>query len=183
MTFKDDENYVYIVLSQTGTMPSRLLKRITKKDYNHVSLSLSPSLESLYSFGRRLTYYPFWGGFIMESFNKGTFNRFPEADIMVLRLAVSQSTFCDIYTLISKMQERKYHFKYNYRGLFLAYFKVYRSFKNRFYCSEFVKYALETNGVLGAGELCDIVEPTDFLSLPNCECIYKGKLNEFKLSA
>lgn len=58
---------LYIVISQTGTLLSRILKQITGAEYNHASISLSRDLERMYSFGRRHPYNPFWGGFVIES--------------------------------------------------------------------------------------------------------------------
>ena len=58
---------LYIVISQTGTLLSRILKYITGAEYNHASISLSRDLDKMYSFGRRHPYYPFWGGFVIES--------------------------------------------------------------------------------------------------------------------
>ena len=39
MTINNDEKYVYIVLSQTGSIVSKWLKMVTKDEYNHISLS------------------------------------------------------------------------------------------------------------------------------------------------
>ena len=44
---------LYIVISQTGTLLSRILKHITGAEYNHASISMSRDLEKMYSFGRR----------------------------------------------------------------------------------------------------------------------------------
>ena len=60
---------LYIVISQTGTLLSRILKQITGAEYNHASISLSRDLERMYSFGRRHPYNPFWGGFVIEERN------------------------------------------------------------------------------------------------------------------
>ena len=62
---------IFIVITQTGTMLSRILKRITGAEYNHASLSLSRDLTRMYSFGRRHPYNPFWGGFVIESPPRG----------------------------------------------------------------------------------------------------------------
>ena len=40
---------LYIVISQTGTLLSRILKQITGAEYNHASISLSRDLERMYS--------------------------------------------------------------------------------------------------------------------------------------
>ena len=58
---------LYIVISQTGTLLSRILKQITGAEYNHASISLSRDLERMYSFGRRHPYNPFWGGDLFKS--------------------------------------------------------------------------------------------------------------------
>ena len=72
---------LYIVISQTGTLLSRILKQITGAEYNHASISLSRDLERMYSFGRRHPYNPFWGGFVIESPRTGTFKRFSETKV------------------------------------------------------------------------------------------------------
>ena len=69
---------LYIVISQTGTLLSRILKQITGAEYNHASISLSRDLERMYSFGRRHPYNPFWGGFVIESPRTGTSSVFPK---------------------------------------------------------------------------------------------------------
>ena len=50
---------VYIVLSQTGTVLSRILKLYTRSPYNHSSIALTEDLEVMYSFGRLNPYNPF----------------------------------------------------------------------------------------------------------------------------
>ena len=53
---------IYIVISQTGTILSRILKLVTKAEYNHASISLVPDLNTMYSFvsANRLK-VPQWG--------------------------------------------------------------------------------------------------------------------------
>ena len=77
---------IFIVITQTGTMLSRILKRITGAEYNHASLSLSQDLTRMYSFGRRHPYNPFWGGFVIESPHAGTFRRFSDTTAIILSL-------------------------------------------------------------------------------------------------
>jgi hypothetical protein len=67
---------IYIVISQTGTALSRILKFVTGAKYNHASISLVPDLSTMYSFGRLHPRNPFLGGFVVESPHSGTFKRF-----------------------------------------------------------------------------------------------------------
>lgn len=41
---------IYIVLSQTGTVLSRVLRLFTRAEYNHVSIALDENLDYMYSF-------------------------------------------------------------------------------------------------------------------------------------
>ena len=84
---------IYIVLSQTGTMFSRALKFVTRAKYNHVSISLNESLDTMYSFGRLNAYNPFIGGFVEEGKNKGVFKRFQNTQAMVIELSISEHKY------------------------------------------------------------------------------------------
>ena len=64
---------VYIVLTDTGSVFTRMIKFFTRKPYNHVSISLDEDLETLYSFGRLKPRNPFFGGFVEEKIDEGTF--------------------------------------------------------------------------------------------------------------
>ena len=87
---------LYIVISQTGTILSRILKQITGAEYNHASISLSRDLERMYSFGRRHPYNPFWGGFVIESPRTGTFKRFSETKVLVLSVSVTEEQHAEL---------------------------------------------------------------------------------------
>ena len=76
MRAENQNKYVYIVISQTGTILSRILKVFTDREYNHASISLKDDLSVTYSFGRKHPYNPFLGRFVTESPDFGTFKRF-----------------------------------------------------------------------------------------------------------
>ena len=173
-------NNVYLVISQTGTVLSRILKLITKADYNHSSISLRDDLHCMYSFGRMNPYNPFWGGFVEESAEWGTFKRFSETKAIVLSLDVGEVSYNSIKNEISYMLENRKNFHYNYLALFLALVKKTVKRKNYYDCSEFVRDILIRNGIESARDLPEIIKPIHFLSLPDTKEIYKGKLREFK---
>lgn len=172
---------IYIVISQTGTILSRILKNVTGAEYNHASISLVSDLHTMYSFGRLNPYNPFWGGFVVESPYTGTFKRFSNTKAVVLAISISEEKYEEIYEAINTMciNPKKYH--YNYLGLCLAAFRIAHQQKNCYYCSEFVKYILTKHNIEGADKLKPIVQPIHFLNLP-CTPIYCGKLNEYEFS-
>ena len=173
------EKSIYVVLSQTGTMFSRALKFFTHAEYNHSSISLTPSLETMYSFGRLNPYNPFIGGFVEEGKNIGTFKRFYKTRAMVIEFKVSVEKYNAIQYFIEYFKNHKTEFHYNYLGVLFACFRKYHTSSKRFYCSEFVKTCLETFNIENAGELPRIIKPIDFLKLENKNIIYQGFLQNY----
>ena len=102
------EQHVYIVISQTGTLLSRIIKLVTKAEYNHASISLAPDLDVMYSFGRKHPYNPFWGGFVKESPRWGTFKRFSQTRIMVLELAVTEEQIASLKQQQETLQQQQH---------------------------------------------------------------------------
>lgn len=66
---------IYIILTHTGTMLSNIIKKYTKDEFSHVSIALDKELNRMYSFGRLNPYNAFYGGFVHEYINEGTFKR------------------------------------------------------------------------------------------------------------
>ena len=176
------ENYVYIVISQTGTILSRLLKILTHREYNHASLSLNENLDVMYSFGRKNPYNPFFGGFVKESANFGTFKRFSNTKAVVLKLSASDEEYQLLNCLLCKMISNPKNYKYNYLGLCLAGLRICFKSKNRYYCSEFVRDILIESKISGAENFEKIVHPMSFLALPESREIFCGRLKDYTLA-
>lgn len=174
---------IYIVLSQTGTILSRVLKMITGSEYNHASVSLQPDLSYMYSFGRRHPYNPFWGGFVKESPNFGTFKRFSETRAVVLAIPVDDDTYLELKKELEKMFNDKDSYSYDVLGLLLAGFNIIYKREKHYYCSEFVRELLVQCGVEESDQFQPIVQPVHFLTIPDSEVIYRGKLSDFSLNA
>ena len=58
--------YLYIMISRTETGMARFIRTCTQYPYNHVSLTLDPTLRTWYSFARYHRDAPFYSGFIRE---------------------------------------------------------------------------------------------------------------------
>ena len=59
--------FLYVVFSATPTGMGRFIRLATGHPWNHVSLSLDPNLETLWSFARHRRCAPLWGGLVRES--------------------------------------------------------------------------------------------------------------------
>lgn len=58
--------YLYVMISRTSTGMARFIRTFTQYPYNHVSLTMDPTLRTWYSFARYHKDAPFYSGFIKE---------------------------------------------------------------------------------------------------------------------
>lgn len=167
---------IYIVLTYTGTILSKIVKVYTRREFSHVSIALDEDLKEMYSFGRINAYNPFWAGFVHEDVNKGTFKRFKKTKARVYSLTVKDEQYEKVKEVIRDIQNNKLDYNFNILGLFgvVINYKVKR--ERYFYCAEFVKYVLEQSNIC---YLPDIVKPEDFKEIDNLNVVYNGQLREY----
>lgn len=179
MEVRESDGYVYVVLTQSGSMISKGLKLFTKDKYNHVSVSLNQDLSGMCSFGRYYAYFPFYGGFCEESIYKGALKRFKNAQSLILRFKASGEVMEKIKLKVAEMFSSDIKYRYDMVGVFLAAFNKKWKRSHRYYCSSFVKELLIRCGAIKAGECPDIMKPQDFIKLSGAEKIYEGSLHEY----
>lgn len=169
---------IYIVLTHTGTMLSRVIKKYTKDEFSHSSISLDIELKEMYSFGRLNPYNPFWGGFVHEYIDKGTFKRFYRTKAKVYSLQIPDEQYEKVKNNIKQIQNEKDSYKFNILGLFAAGFHKKIGKEHSLYCAEFVKYVMEKAGI--NTKLPDIIKPEDFKQLEDSKLIYSGPLRKYR---
>lgn len=175
----EEKKWVYIVISKTGTLLSRMIGFISKAEYNHASLSLDPSMCEMYSFGRINPYNPIIGGFVMESPFFGTFKRFYKTSAIIMRMPVTEKQYTLLERHVRRMYAQKDRYFYNFVGLVFAAFGVCFKHKDWYYCSEFVRDTLDRFKILNKNDYEGIVKPEDFLRIPGKEIVYVGNLLEY----
>ncbi len=103
---------IYILLTRTSTLFSRLISQVTGGEYTHVSLSMDADLTTLYSFARRSLYFPLNAGFVEESLHTGVFGRYRNTPCVIYQLQVSEHTYRSIERYIQFFQNNKGDFYY-----------------------------------------------------------------------
>ena len=174
------DDKIYVVVTQTGTILSRILKRLTHAEYNHVSVSVDPTLNLIYSFGRKNPYNAFFGGFVKESPKFGTFKRFSETEAIVFTLDVSPETKDAMERKLADMYEHRKEYRYDTAGLLLAPFNVRLNREKTYYCSSFVQYILMKFGLTDDAPFSKNPKPIEFLNIKGARVIYKGKLRLYE---
>lgn len=166
---------VYILLTDTGTLFTKVIKSFTKKRYNHASISFDVELSEVYSFGRKKMSNPFNGGFVQENVKTGLFKN---ADCVIYSLNVTNEQYEKMKDYVAKIESEKEDFRYNLIGLFG--FIVNKPIKREkaFFCSQFVASVLR-NGNVNFNKPPSLIAPNDLEEIEGLEVVYEGRLNDY----
>lgn len=171
---------IYIILTHTGTILSQIIKHWTGDEFSHISIALDADLEEMYSFGRLNPYNPFWGSFVHEHINRGTFKRFKKTRAEVYSLFVTDEQYKKAQKIIKYFNDNQQKYKFNILGLACVSINKKIVRKNTFYCAEFVKHILKMSGVSEVNELPEIIRPENFKQLQGIRLEYEGLLRKYK---
>lgn len=169
---------IYIILTYTGTILSKIIKCYTRDEFSHVSVALDAELKEMYSFGRLNPYNPFVGGFIHEHVDRGTFRRFKKTKTKIIELNVEEYQYLKLKNAINKIQLDKEQYKFNVLGLFAIGLNIRIKMKKSFYCAEFVKYVIEKSDI--DIELPELIRPECFKEVDGGKEVYNGFLQNYK---
>jgi len=175
-----DTRKVYILLSYTGTMPSKVIKLWTRKTYTHVSLALDKDFRRMYSFGRKYLRYPLIGGFVKEDPDKGIFAIFKNTFCKVYELNVTNDQYQKIEDNIDYFIINKKKFKYNFLGLLGVILNKTIVIKNRYFCSQFVAKVLEDSDLNVINKPSELATPQDFINSNSLKEVYTGQLSSYR---
>lgn len=170
------QSALYLVLTQTGTSVSRLLRWATGYPYNHCSIAFDPQLGEMYSFARRTRYCTLVGGLVREAPDAFVYARFPDTRCQVYRIAVSQEQYRRVRGALQPFVERFEQYKYDILGFALRAAGVKWKREYHYVCSEFVGYLLQQSGVATFEKDLMFLHPHDLSMLPQAQLLYEGSL-------
>lgn len=164
----------YLVMSQTGTWLSRVIKVYTKEDYNHISISLKNALNPMYSFGRINPTNPFSAGFVLEDINDGVFRIFPKCRCVVYKLEISNKQYSRLKAVIKEFELNKHKYRYNLLGLIYVAFNLDRKRRDHYFCSQFVAEVIQRSGIYDFKKPSNLITVKDFAQIPNISLVFEG---------
>lgn len=167
---------VFILLINTGTLFTRIIKLFTKRTYNHVSISFNSELTEVYSFGRKDIDNPFSGGFVKENIHQKLFK---QADCVIYSLSVTEFQIQKMKNYIDEMQQQKEQYRYNLLGLFGFLFNRPIERKNAYFCSEFVATVLKECQIINFQKSPSLIAPHDIQKISELQFVYEGNLNAY----
>ncbi|PYF06666.1 C40 family peptidase [Ureibacillus chungkukjangi] len=164
---------VYLLLTDTGTMFTRMVKLYTKKPYNHASIVFDENFNEVYSFGRKRPRNPFIGGFVNEDVRQGLFKN---ARCAIYSFDVSEIQINRMKSFIYKIEMEKHLYRYNLIGLITFIINKPYQRKHAFFCSEFVAQVLNEGGISQIHKPISLVSPNDLRNMKNLRLEFEGQL-------
>ncbi|CAM3766693.1 hypothetical protein COLU111180_07475 [Cohnella lubricantis] len=180
-SIEDADNSIYVLLTDTGTLFTTLIKRFTSAPYNHASLALDAGLNQLYSFGRKRPTNAWDAGFVEEDVYEGTYSCYPNTRCVLLRMRVSKQQRAEAIRVLQLFQRNREDYRYNLFGLLGVLVGLDFKRKNAYFCSQFVAEALAQSGMPLWERPAALVTPDDFFRHPVFEKIYEGCLYDYPL--
>ncbi|CAM5209457.1 Permuted papain-like amidase YaeF/Yiix C92 family enzyme OS=Ureibacillus acetophenoni OX=614649 GN=SAMN05877842_11574 PE=4 SV=1 [Ureibacillus acetophenoni] len=172
---------IYVLLTDTGTVFTRLIKLFTDAPYNHVSIVFDEELDEIYSFGRKYPRNPLKAGFIKEDVYFGTYRYFNNTRCLLLKIDVSIGEYVRIRNVIHNFNSNKELYSYNLLGLVGVAVGYPIHQRNKFFCSQFVAEVFNKSGVKLWDTPSALVTPNDFFMHPRFDLVYEGALYEYPL--
>lgn len=176
---KSKKRTIYIVLTNTGSVPTRIIQVYTKAPYNHVSISFCKDLRQIYSFGRKKYNNPLWGGFVIESIDGEIYEYFSETTCSIFSLEVDRGVYYRMKKVIKQFEKERDKYVYSFIGLLGVVIKVPIEREYGYFCSQFVATVLEKSGLNLFDKQPGLVTPNDFMNLKELNHIYTGKLSDY----
>ncbi|MED3551735.1 hypothetical protein [Cytobacillus praedii] len=170
------EKNVFILLTNTDSVLTKLIKLYTKKPYNHASIAFDSDLSEVYSFGRKTARNPFIGGFVKEDVTAGLFK---QADCAIYSFTVTEVQFQRMNHYLQTFKTQRHVYRYNFIGLFGVIFNKPITRTKAFFCSQFVASILEECDILHFEKPLSLITPADFQEVCTFQLVYEGKLMDY----
>lgn len=130
---------IYFVVTKTNTLMGKVIRALTKCNYNHVSISLDESLQPMYSFSRFRNNVPLVGGFVEESWLRYIFYE-KDIEMVAYKVPVNKITYIEIQNLLKAMYDNRESYLYDSLGAI----GINKKFsENHYTCLSFAVYVLE----------------------------------------
>ena len=169
---------IYILLTRSGTLLSKLVYFFTADRYTHASISFDECLQPLYSSARKNGETMFPAGPCREYFHRGFYKKHRHIPCALYALEVPEESYLQAQAEIQRIISRSDEYHFNILGLLLCRMNSPYNRKRNFFCSQFVAEILHRSEALALPKAPSIMRPSDYTRLEELECVYQGTLQE-----
>lgn len=174
---------IYILLTRSSTILSRIVGLITSDRYTHVSISFENELQPLYSSSRKNGETLFPAGPCVERLDCGYLSKHPLIPCALYELKVSDEVYEAAKAETERIIDHSDKYGFNIIGLLLCNMNVPFHRRGHFFCSQFVGEILLRSRALKLPKDTSLMRPSDYMTIPELVCRFTGRLNELRLRA
>ncbi|MGN1134925.1 MAG: hypothetical protein ACI4SF_01770 [Oscillospiraceae bacterium] len=167
---------IYILLTRSATVISKIIRAFTKDLYTHASVSFNAELKPLYSFSRKYILFPLPAGMQIESTDSGLYKKYDNMPCAVYELKVTDEIYCTAKHIAESMILEASKYRFNILGLFLCRMNIPFHRRHHYFCSEFVAEVLVRSNALDIAKAPSLIRPNDYTGFPELSCIFSGKM-------
>lgn len=168
---------IYILLTKTHTIISKMIHAATHDEYTHVSIALDKELHELYSFARLYRYMPLPAGLVQENLQTEVYACNGKSKCALYQMIVTDEQFDFIQTTIRSMMDLKDEYHYSVLGLLLCKLDFVHDRRCHMFCSQFVSKLLEGSGAVTLPKPPSLMHPSDFTRVAKLHCCYRGTIH------
>lgn len=148
---------LFIMVSRTDTRIGQLIRNFSHYPYNHVSLTLDPSLREWYSFARYVQDTPFYSGFVKEPVER-FFHDSPDMPVRIYRVEIPLYNAERLESILKKAGHPESGILYNYFDALVSVIGCRMTLPGAHTCLSFACSVLEQQH-MSIQSLCESLEP------------------------
>ena len=169
---------IYILLSRTGTVPSKMIYFFTRKHFTHASISLAPQTDCFYSYARRRLHNCLIAGLVRENVHTEVFKMFENGECALYSLEVSDESYDKIAELINHYWSEYDKCTYKFSAIIPMWLGIKQRLNYKMTCSQFVASLIQKSNAYELPKHPSLMHPTDFLQIKEMTLLYTGKIKD-----
>lgn len=169
---------IYILLTRSTTLLSKVVGLLTADQYTHVSISFEESLQPMYSSSRKNGETLFPAGPCMECFDRGYLKNHPQIPCALYELNVSDEIYDTAKAEVEQIIASADEYGFNILGLMLCGMNIPYHRRGSYFCSQFVGEILHKSQAVKLPKDTALMRPGDYMSIPELVCRFTGRLQE-----
>ena len=174
----DDVKNIYILLTKTPSIPSRIVGLFTGAVYTHSSIAFDNAPSVFYSFSRLNEHFPIPGGLVEESLNTGFLGSHKESHCKLICLEVTDKIAEEAQRRVMCMMKNRTLFRYSLLGCVACSLGIAHKRRRYYFCSQFVGEILEKSGAVCLSKSASLLIPDDFMLIPHIKSLFCGTAGE-----
>lgn len=169
---------IYILLTRSSSVLSRVIHFATGDDYTHVSIAFDKDLHTLYSSGRKNGWTVIPAGPCKESIREGFITKQKNVPCALYKLEVSEKVYEMAKQEVENIMDNADEYHYNILGLLLCRLNIPYNRKRNYFCSQLVSEVLHRSNALKFPKKTSLMRPTDYMQLQGLLLCFSGVLEE-----